>query len=99
MAIGISKTKSKTSVEKKVVFEYYAPQAKKVELAGTFNGWDASRHPLKKDRQGKWKGEVVLPSGRYEYRYWVDDTWQNDQNPVECVPNPYGTWNCVLKVQ
>ena len=99
MAIGISKSKSKASAGKKIMFEYYAPQAKKVELAGTFNGWNASKNPLKKDKQGKWKGELALSSGRYEYRYWVDGNWQNDQRPVECVPNPYGTWNCVLQIQ
>ena len=86
-------------MERKVVFEFYAPQAKKVELAGTFNKWQPYLTPLKKDRNGKWKAELNLSSGRYEYRFLVDGNWQNDQRPVECIPNPFGTWNCVLKVQ
>lgn len=82
----------------KIIFEYYAPQAKKVELAGTFNDWNSSKTPLKKDKEGKWKVSLTLPPGRYEYRYFVDGVWQNDQRPVECVPNPFGTWNCVLQI-
>lgn len=89
----------KKIAEKKVVFEYFAPQAEKVELAGSFNEWKPSKNPLKKDREGKWKAEIYLGPGRYEYRYWVDGNWQNDQKPVECVPNPFGTWNCVLEIR
>ncbi len=83
----------------KVVFEYFAPQAQKVEVAGSFNEWNPAQTPLKKDREGKWKAALTLTPGRYEYRYRIDGSWQNDQKPVECVPNPYGTWNCVLEVR
>ncbi|MBN1688769.1 MAG: isoamylase early set domain-containing protein [Candidatus Omnitrophica bacterium] len=82
----------------KIQFEYFAPQVQKVLLAGNFNNWDAKRTPLKNDREGRWKVTLELPPGRYEYRYRVDDTWQNDQRPVECVPNAFGTWNCVITV-
>lgn len=92
-------SRSKGKLSKKVVFEYYAPQAQKVELGGTFNDWNPSRNPLKKEKNGKWKAELELPAGRFEYRYRVDEDWQNDQRPVECVPNAFGTWNCVLEIQ
>lgn len=82
----------------KIPFEYFAPQAGKVGLGGTFNGWDPFKASMKKDREGKWKAVLELPPGRYEYRFWVDGIWQNDQKPVECVPNPFGTWNCVIQV-
>ena len=88
-----------TGLEKKIEFEYYAPLAKTVELAGTFNDWDPTQVSLKKDRSGKWKAALPLTPGRYEYRYLVDGVWQNDQRPMECVPNAFGTWNCVLEVQ
>ena len=83
---------------KKVTFQFYAPQAQAVALSGDFNDWNPSKTPLKKERDGKWKTELDLAPGRYEYRYWVDGDWQNEQNPVECVPNPFGTWNCVLEI-
>jgi 1,4-alpha-glucan branching enzyme len=84
--------------EKKIVFEYFAPQAEKVELAACFNQWEPAHTPLKMERHGKWKVTVALPPGRYEYRFRVDGNWQNDQRPVECVPNPFGSWNCILEI-
>ena len=86
-----------TIAKKKIEFEFFAPEAKQVQLAGDFNSWDPQKTPLKKDRDGKWRASLSLPSGRYEYRFFVDGGWQNDQRPVECVPNAFGTWNCVLE--
>lgn len=77
-------------------FEYCAAEAKEVAVAGTFNDWKPV--PLKPNGKGKWALSLKLKPGRYEYRYFVDNTWQNDQRTVECVPNAFGTWNCVLEV-
>ena len=97
MPIGLSKSNVKSA--KKITFEFYAPQAECVELSATFNNWNPRETPLKKEKDGKWKATLSLPPGRYEYRFRVDGNWQNDQRPVECVPNPFGTWNCVLEVR
>jgi len=83
---------------KAVVFEFYAPQAKRVQLAGSFNSWDPATTPLRRSRDGKWKAALKLPPGRYEYRFWVDGHWHNDPSRLECVPNPFGTWNCVIEI-
>ncbi len=91
MPKGLKKTK--------VLFEYYAPLAQGVHVAGAFNDWDLESNPLKKDKSGKWRAELSLPPGRYEYRYLVDGIWENDQRPVECVPNAFGSWNSVVTVQ
>ena len=99
MRTSAPRPQSTLNVIKKVTFEYYAPQARKVELAGTFNGWNASETSLKKEKDGKWRATLDLAAGRYEYRYRVDGDWQNDQRPVECIPNTFGSWNCVLEVQ
>ena len=88
----------KSSGEKIVDFKFYAPQAKKVELGGCFNNWKANKNPLKKDAAGNWKTSLKLKAGRYQYRYLVDGTWQNAQEPGECVPNAFGSWNCVIEV-
>jgi 1,4-alpha-glucan branching enzyme len=98
-ALASGNSKPKKNAERKVAFEFFAPQAEKVEIAGTFNGWNPAKTPLKKDREGKWKTSILLPPGRHEYRYRVDGNWQNEQKPGECVPNPFGTWNCVLEVR
>ena len=90
------KTKAKT---KKVIFSYFAPEAKEVFILGTFNQWREKDLTLKKDAQGYWKCSVALEEGRYEYRYLVDSGWANDQEQLECVPNSYGSWNSVVRVQ
>ena len=99
MAKLATKCCTKTSTcEKTVDFKFYAPQAKKVELGGDFNSWKANKTPLKKDAAGNWKTSLTLKAGRYQYRYLVDGIWQNAQEPVECVPNAFGSWNCVVEV-
>jgi 1,4-alpha-glucan branching enzyme len=84
--------------EKVSEFKFYAPEAKKVALGGDFNNWKADKNPLKKDASGNWTTSLKLKAGRYQYRYLVDGTWQNAQEPVECVPNTFGSWNCVIEV-
>lgn len=92
------KIKPKNKLEKDVVFEFFAPAAQDIRLAGSFNNWDASKHRLRKDSNGHWHLTLKLKSGRYEYRYLVDGNWENDQKPVICVPNAFGTWNCIVEI-
>ena len=89
---GATKTKVLT---KKVPFEFLAPEAQKVYLAGDFNNWDSSANPMKKDRKGIWKTTLSLKPGRYEYRFLVDGNWENDLSCCDCVPNEFGSQNCV----
>ncbi len=97
MAKATTKCCSSTR-EGTVDFKFYAPQAKKVELGGDFNNWKANKTPLTKDATGNWKTSLKLKGGRYQYRYLVDGVWQNAQEPVECVPNAFGSWNCVIEI-
>jgi 1,4-alpha-glucan branching enzyme len=89
---GATKTKVLT---RKVPFEFLAPAAKEVYLAGDFNNWDASANPMKKDRKGIWKITLSLKPGTYEYRFLVDGNWENDPSCCNCVPNEFGSQNCV----
>ncbi len=93
-----SKPSAKKISEQTVNFEFYAPLAKQVRLAGDFNGWNASKCPLKKQKDGHWTAALNLKPGSYQYRYQVDGNWENDQRPVKVVPNAFGTWNCVIEV-
>ena len=90
--IGKSKTK-------KVPFEFMAPDARKVYLAGDFNHWDTSANPMKKDKKGVWKAAVSLKPGKYEYRFLVDGNWANDPSCAGCVSNQFGSQNCVRIVE
>lgn len=83
---------------RKAEFVYFAPEAQKVQVLGDFNRWDQDSGHMIKGRDQKWRLTLELQPGRYEYRFLVDGYWENDQAPVECIPNAFGTWNCVLKV-
>jgi 1,4-alpha-glucan branching enzyme len=80
---------------KKVRFNLYAPEAKRVFLAGDFNSWDVANLPMKKGNKGTWEASFTLSPGRYEYRFWVDEVWHDDPNAQERVENPFGSQNCV----
>jgi len=94
------KAKAKTKVlTKKVPFEFLAPAAQEVHLAGDFNNWDASSNPMREDKKGIWKIFLSLKPGTYEYRFLVDGNWENDPSCCDCVPNEFGSQNCVRIVE
>ncbi len=83
----------------KVQFEFVAPEAQRVYLTGDFNNWDTHGHPMKKDKKGTWKTTVSLKPGKYEYRFLKDGNWENDPACAGCVPNDFGSMNCVRIVE
>lgn|SRR5574341_379227 len=83
---------------REVEFTFSAPGAKKVCVAGTFNGWNTNSMPMKKDREGTWRIKVKLSSGKHEYKYYVDGSWAQDAPGAEMVQNPFGTRNCIIAV-
>ena len=91
--------KSKTPAAKKSQFEFSAPEAGEVYLAGEFNNWDVQATPMKKDKNGIWKTALSLQPGRYEYRFFVDGNWVSDLSCSGCVPNDFGTTNCVIVIE
>jgi 1,4-alpha-glucan branching enzyme len=84
---------------KPVEFKLYAPQAKRVGLAGTFNNWDTKAIPAKRDSRGNWLVKVSLKPGRYEYKFFVDGSWLNDPRCSSYVSNTFGTQNCLLEIK
>jgi 1,4-alpha-glucan branching enzyme len=95
-----SKKKPKVSQSlKQTEFSFLAPEAQGVYIGGSFNQWNPSSHPLKRDKKGIWKISLPLSPGQYEYRFFVDGEWQTDPNCPTCVENPFGTLNCVRIVE
>lgn len=80
--------KEKRLKSKKVRFQFHAPKAEMVSLAGSFNDWDVTALPMKKDKEGNWKASLNLGLGRYEYRFLVDGTWQDDPMPKRGLTIP-----------
>jgi 1,4-alpha-glucan branching enzyme len=89
---------SKGMKAKKVSFDLLAPEAGNVSVAGEFNNWDPTSHPMKKDKKGLWKVSLSLVPGTYQYRFFVDGQWQNDPTCTSSVGNPFGTSNSVKRV-
>ena len=80
-------------------FKLYAPQAKRVNLAGSFNNWNTKALSAKKDSRGNWAVKVNLRPGRYEYKFFVDGSWFNDPRCTSYIPNAFGSQNCVVEVK
>ncbi|TYA74697.1 isoamylase early set domain-containing protein [Seonamhaeicola marinus] len=63
----------------KVTFSIEAEEAKKVSVVGSFNEWNAKSAPLKKLKNGTFKGTVDLDKdSSYEFKYLVDGEYIND---------------------
>jgi 1,4-alpha-glucan branching enzyme len=90
---------ARIAAAKPTEFKLYAPVAKKVSLAGSFNKWDSKALSAKKDSQGNWTVKVSLKPGKYEYKFFVDGSWTNDPRCNSYVTNSFGTQNCVLEVK
>ena len=86
-------------LKKRIAFNYHSPEAGKVAVAGSFNGWNASANPLKKNKNGSWSVVVSLFPGTYEYRFIVDGKWKDDPTCKKRHLNKYGGHNCVLIVE
>lgn len=72
-----------SSTPQGVKFEYYNPQAKAVYLAGDFNNWSTTSHPMRRESDGTFWIVVKLAPGKYEYKFVVDGQWTADpDNPV-----------------
>ncbi|MCC2669306.1 MAG: hypothetical protein K0Q72_1777 [Armatimonadetes bacterium] len=88
-----------TNGKKRVTFTLEAPTATEVYVCGSFNDWNLEKTPLKGDGAGKWKAQVMLPPGTYEYRLRVDGAWVDDPAADAHVANPFGGVNCVREVR
>lgn len=89
--------KTKTNLIK-VDFQLMAPQANKVILSGNFNEWDVNAIVMKKLKSGLWKASVKLPSGRYEYKFIVDNEWWTDPSNERTAGNSFGNLNSVMEI-
>lgn len=98
--IGTRESKTKEKVPtRRVQFEFSSPEAKEVYLVGEFNNWDTHANIMKKDEDGIWLTTLSLKPGRYEYRVLVDAIWMNDISCSGCIPNEFGSQNCVKIVE
>ncbi len=98
--MAIKKQYLKSKPVCKVTFSIEAEDAKKVALVGSFNDWNAKKAPLKKLKNGTFKGTVDLEKGSsYEFKYVVDGEYVNDTAADAYAWNEYaGAENSVVNV-
>ena len=84
-----------------LLFVFHDDEARRVSLAGDFNGWNAASQPLIKDTTGLWSCRLATPGpGRYEYKFVVDDKrWTEDPGNGMRVSDGYGGLNSVIVIQ
>jgi hypothetical protein len=88
----------KPEVAEWVLFKFHARSEANVHVAGTFNNWDPAAIKLGLNSSGIYTALVLLPLGRYEYKFIVNGDWRNSPDCKEQVPNAFGTTNSVLVV-
>jgi 1,4-alpha-glucan branching enzyme len=89
---------------KTITFRLYAPEAQNISIAGTFNDWNVSSHPMKRSRKGKngyvyWQLPMRLLPGTYQYLFFVDGQWWNDPASNQYMPNEFGSMNNVVEIE
>jgi hypothetical protein len=75
-----------------------AGEGKTVLLSGDFNGWTREGIPMKSLGDGRYKAQLKLAPGTYQFRLLVDGEWADDLDARNLVSNSFGTVNSVLQV-
>jgi len=76
-----------------------AKDARSVIITGEFTQWSAQGVRLRRRSADEWVATLAIAPGEYQYRLIVDGLWQDDPMAVRRVPNPFGSENCLLRVQ
>jgi len=81
-----------------VYFPLYAPDAKSVAIAGSFNQWDTKDLLTGPDEYGFWSIILPVPDGRYEYLFLINGKeWELDPGAAS-VDDGLGGRNSVVVI-
>lgn len=96
----LKKNYSKTGTSCRVTFKVADVEADQIAVLGDWNDWTPDTDELKKRKDGSFSKTISLDAGReYKFRYLLDgETWQNDDEADNLVPNRFGTADCVLEL-
>jgi hypothetical protein len=84
-----------------VQFVLVAPTARKVQVLGDFNDWDASHEEYRAQHRGGgvWSLTAAIPEGHHRYSFVVDDSvWVSDPTAPRAHDDDYGMPNSALVV-
>jgi hypothetical protein len=54
---------------------------------------------MENDGNGKWNRTVMIPPGKYEYKFLADGRWLEDPCNDQRCPNCFGSANSVLDLE
>jgi len=73
--------------------------AQQVFVAGSFNGWNTTLHPMSRNENGRWEAKIPLPAGNTTYKFVVDGRWVTDPGNPQTEPDGQGGVNSVMTVE
>jgi 1,4-alpha-glucan branching enzyme len=81
MAVSTQSGMGSRKFDNGIGFRVWAPNAKGVSVAGDFNNWNPSAHPLTSEGNGYWSTDVLGATMGQKYKYVIDNgyvSWKND---------------------
>ncbi len=91
----MAKTASQDKV--RVTFQIKADDGSAVYVAGTFNEWNPRKNKLT-GKKCLYSATLLLPKGRHEYKFVVNEAWCVDPDCPAWTPNSVGSLNSVITV-
>lgn len=79
-------------------FEVYAPEARKVYLAGEMTGWDDKTILMDQETNGFWRKTLYLDEGKWNYKFVIDGEWFHDTNNPNKISDGFGGYNSYIIV-
>lgn len=81
-------------------FRTRRPGASRVAVVGDFNQWSPEAAPMSgPDADGWFEITLRIPSGRYEYQFWVDGSFVAPAGAGRTIRSDFGPSNGVLEVR
>jgi 1,4-alpha-glucan branching enzyme len=88
--MGIKKQFLKSKPVCKVTFTVAAKEANNAAVVGSFNDWNAQSSPLKKLKNGSFKGTIDLEANAsHEFKYLIDGAFVNEAEADGYAWNDY----------
>jgi glycosidase len=89
--------KKSTKVNNSMTFDPGAKIYQQVNVTGEINGWNPKVSPME-FQEGKWRINLELFPGKYQYKLVIDGKEQLDPNNPDSVDNNIGGYNSLLQV-
>ena len=98
LGVLLSAAAARCGVLKLVPFVYQPDDSpSEVFLAGQFNDWSTEATPME-PVDGRFEVSLLLPVGRYQYKFVADGRWITDRTADDFHPDGYGGQNSVVIV-